>query len=538
MNYNTGKVNLMASYGIRCDQRDRTTADDRIRNDSVPSYVSQRTDSKARPLSHIVQLGMDWNINPKNLVQINGGYNHRGFIRKENISTITKDEAGQITYEGIRYRYDDEKTNQAEAGAVYTHTFGEGNELTVDYNYSMLKGMEDNQYATYSTVASETKDNTQIEQNYYQHLFRVSYHRALGNGMKLNLGYELDALQTDLNYHVQDFNSGSFVPNLQKTNDFTNYQDNHAFYATLEYKAGKFGALLGLRPESMMIKSQLFSLDSIVKNNYFMIYPTLHTSYQLSEHHEFQLNYSLRVNRPEADDLNPFPEYQNPLSLKSGNPYLKPEKIHSVEAGYQWRNGATTILGMLYYRYVTHKLTTVTKSLSNSIVLTTKENLNSSQSAGAELILNTDFGKWVNLNLSGNLYYNQINAEKLGYGKNKNDIAWSAALNANFNLFQGAMMQLNSHYVSSSLLPQGKREGAFITNLGLKYEIPGTNLSVMATVSDIFNTFKKVYTINTPQLQQRIEQRRNPRIFSIGVAWSFGATTKKSGHGLKYDESL
>lgn len=538
VNYNTGRVNLFANYGIRYDYRNRTTMDDRIRNDGSLSYISQLTDSKARPLSHIIRAGMDWNINSDNSLQISGGYNHRSFIRTENIATNITDDSQNITYQAIRYRHDDENTKQAEASAVFSHTFGDNHQLTVDYNYSLQEGMEDNKYSTFSTDDFGTKDNTQIGQAYYQHLFRVSYDRPLNSSLKLNLGYEADLLKTDLNFHVQNLEGDIFVPDLQKTSDFTNYQYNHAMYATLEYQHDRLGVLFGIRPEYMKIESRLFTLDSIAKNNYFMIYPTLHTSYKLNERNEIQLNYSLRVNRPDGEDMNPFPEYQNPLSLKAGNPYLKPEKIHSIEAGYQWKTTSTTILGALYYRYVTNKLTTVTKYIDNSILLTTKENLNSSSSAGMELILNTGFGKWATFNLSGNGFYNQINAEKLGYGKNKSDFSWSAALNANFNIWKGIMLQLNSRYISSSLLPQGKREGTFIANLGAKYDLPRTNVSFMATLSDVFNTFKKVYTIDTPELKQRIEQRRDPRIFYIGATWNFGATSKKAKHDLKYDEAL
>ncbi|WP_041579495.1 TonB-dependent receptor domain-containing protein [Bacteroides helcogenes] len=538
LNYNTGRVNLFATYGIRYDHRDRTTTDNRTQNDGSLSYISQPTNSRARPLSHIVRAGMDWNINNSNTLQLSGGYNRRTFLRTEDITATTQDETHNVLAQSIRYRHDNEKTKQAEAGAVYTHTFGEGHLLTIDYNYSLMEGLEDNKYKTFSLSGPETRDNTQIWQAYYQHLIRATYSRTLSSHLKLNLGYEADLLKTDLNFYVQNSEGNAFVPDLQKTSDFTNRQNNQAIYATLEYKQDKLGMLLGIRPEYMMIKSQLFTLDSVVTNNYFMVYPTLHTSYKLDERNELQLNYSLRVNRPDGEDMNPFPEYQNPLSLKAGNPYLKPEKIHSIEAGYQWQNGGTTLLGTLYYHYVTNKLTTVTKYLNNSILLTTKENLNSSSSAGLELIMNTHIGKWATINLSGNGFYNQINAEKLGYGKNKNDLAWSASLNANFNLLEGWMLQLNSRYISSSLLPQGKREGTFITNVGMKYEIPRTRLSLMATISDVFNTFKKVYTIDTPQLKQRVEQRRDPRIFYIGAVWSFGSTPKKAKQNLNYDESL
>ena len=111
-------------------------------------------------------------------------------------------------------------------------------------------------------------------------------------------------------------------------------------------------------------------------------------------------------------------------------------------------------------------------------------------------------------------------------------------MNTNFNLFKGVMFQINSRYISSSLLPQGKREGAFISNIGAKYEIPETNISIMGTISDVFNTFKKVYTINTPELKQRLEQRRDSRILYIGVVWNFGITSQNTKPNLKYDESL
>lgn len=519
-NYNTGRVNLFASYGIRRDYYEIKNTDERIRMDNTARYVSQLTTGKAHPLSHIVRAGADWNISSNDRLQVNGGFNRRHFIRRDNIYATDRDAGQNITYQSLRYRYDNENVRQWEAGTVYTHTFGPSQRLTADYSYSSLEGLEDNQYATYATD-STTKDNTQTWQAYYQHLFCLTYHHVWGEHLKLQLGYELDALQTDLNYHVQNLEGDTFVPDLGRTSDFTNNETNHALYATLEYKQGPWGVLLGLRPELMQIKSQLFTLDSIVKNDYFMVYPTLHTSYAIDGHSELQLNYSLRVNRPEADDLNPFPEYQNPLTLKAGSPYLKPEKVHSLEAGYQWKKRSTTILGTLYYRYVTNKLTTITRYVDHNVLLTTKENLNNGSSAGAEIILDTEIGSWMSLNLNGNLFYDQIDATRLGYGKRKDALAWSAALNANLTPFRNTLLQVNSRYLSPTLMPQGRREGSFTTDIGVKYEIPRLNLSFTATLSDVFHTQKIIYTLDTPQLRQRLEQRSNSRVFYLGVAWNF-----------------
>lgn len=523
--YNTGWVNLFASYGIRRDLFEIDNTDERVRNEHTRTYVSQQTVGGAKPLSHLVRLGAEWQMNARNRLQLNGGFNTRRFLRNDQISATERDANRNITYQNIRYRYDNEKVKQWESGGVYTYRLGDNHELTADYSYSSLEGLEDNRYATYSTDG-DSKDNTQIWQAYYQHLFRMAYHRSWGERLKLNLGYELDALQTDLNYHVQNLTGDTFVPDMNRTNDFTNQETNHAFYATLAYKAGKWNVQLGLRPELMQIKSHLFSLDSLVNSHYFMVYPTLHTAYLLNGNSELRLSYSLRMNRPEADELNPFPEYQNPLTLKAGNPYLKPEKIHSVEAGYQWRNGVTTILGTLYYRYVTNQLTTVTRYMSDNVLLTTTENLNNASSAGAEFIADTGIGKWLTLNMTGNLFYNQINAARLGYGNHKDTFAWSASLNADFVPFANALLQLNARYFSSVLLPQGRREGSFTTDLGVKYEIPRWHLSLTATLSDVFGTLKRTDMFDTPQLQQRIEQRSNTRVFYIGLIWDFEKSLK------------
>lgn len=518
--FKTDRVNLFASYGIRRDLYETDIHDRRIRNGNAIPYVMQQTAAVAHPLSNIVRAGADWNITRNDRLQLSGGFNSRGFARHDNIYTTETDANHNIGYQGRRCRDDDESVKQWEVATVYAHTFGRGHKLTVDYGYSSLEGLEDNRYSTFSTDGS-SKDNTQIWQAYYRHLLRVGYRRRLGGRLKLSLGYELDALQTDLFYHAQSFYGSGFVADPNRTSDFTNHETCHSFYATLKYEQGRWGVLLGLRPEHMQIKSQLFTLDSIVNNAYFMVYPTLHTSYAVDGHNELRLSYSLRVNRPEADDLNPFPEYQNPLTLKAGNPYLKSEKVHSLEAAYQWKKGVTTILGVVYYRYVTNKLTTITRYVDGNVLMTTKENMDNSSAAGAEVMVGSEIGKWLTLNVNGNLFYDRIDATRLGYASHKGAMAWSASMNAALVPFGNALLQLNSRVLSTALTPQERREGSFSMDIGLKYEIPKLNISLNATLSDVFGTSHTTYTIDTPQLQQRVEQRNGSRVFYFGVAWNF-----------------
>ncbi len=109
-----------------------------------------------------------------------------------------------------------------------------------------------------------------------------------------------------------------------KSNRFLYKQYVHALYGTYQRTYDKFGYKLGVRLEESIIRGDLLTRDSLISNDYFKIYPTLHLSYQLKTG-ELQLNYSRRVHRPEGDDLNPFPEYQDPRNLRAGNPKLLPE---------------------------------------------------------------------------------------------------------------------------------------------------------------------------------------------------------------------
>jgi hypothetical protein len=73
----------------------------------------------------------------------------------------------------------------------------------------------------------------------------------------------------------------------------------------------------------------------------------------------------------------------------------------------------------------------------------------------------------------------------------------------------------------------------------MKYDIPSTGLSLLATVTDLLDTYRKSYTLDTPELKQKVEKRRNPRIFYVGVSWQFGAGKgKKHQAEMKYDEGL
>ncbi len=319
----------------------------------------------------------------------------------------------------------------------------------------------------------------------------------------------------------------NFVKDSLKTNQFIYKENVHAVYITYQKAFKKFGYEIGLRNEAVFTQSHLVTLDSFVTNNYFKIYPTIHLSYKLKEQSELQLNYSKRINRPEGDELNPFPEYQDPRNLRAGNPKLLPEIIHSVEAGYKWQNKNFSFVPSIYYRYKEAAFTSVIIPLNDTTLLSTTQNLSNDQSAGLEFIFSAKAGSFFSSSFSANFFYNKIDASNLGFIKNKSIYSGTLSLNSNFNFTKSFILQVSSTYRSARLTPQGKIYPAVVVNTGMRKDLAKGKLSITLTASDVFSSNKQKSEVNIPYFKQAAFNKRDGLIVYLGCRYRFGIIKKQ-----------
>ena len=546
-NYNSGKVNVFGSYSIRQDDRFRYTLDSRKRTDSTTnllSYTNMDAQEKSRPISHIINTGFDFKINDHNDIGITGNYNLRNLVKTGTTTTQNEDQNHLLIKDLDRDRYDPEFEHTLEYAINYKHAFAKkDHELTIDYTSSTQKEQEDNHYTNISSLPAlnNTYDNTLIKQSGNESQLSVEYVNPLSETSKFEAGYILESRSSDMNFYGESLNqvTGKWEKNLVESNQFIFNENINVFYSTFEKAFGKFGILAGIRAENALVKTHQITTDSVLNNNYFKIYPSLHLSYNMDEAHELQLNYSHRIHRPEGDDMNPFPEYQDPYNLRIGNPRLKPEEIHSVEFGFQYKNKATTITSTVYYRYTYNGMTSITKYLNDSVLLNTKVNLSKSSSAGFEFIVATTLAKIININFSSNTFYNTIDASSLGYSSNKSNISYLLKLNSSINLTKSSVVQLNSSYSSERLTPQGKQLPSYVMNMGFRHEFLKKKAAFLFTVSDAFNSLRNNSVLDTPELYQKVIRRRSARMVYAGISYTFGKQLKKSKeNALKFDNQL
>lgn len=550
LNYNPGKLNLFGTYGYRQDDRLRLNDDHRKMTDSLNtvSYENIHGQETARPVAQFARWGAEYEINKSNQIGINGNLFTRSITRHSLNDYITYDANNILTDHYQRLGTISGPETELGLSGSYTHKFSkEGHEIQFDYEYEHSKEIENSYYNdNYITpIQLPSFDNVLIHNHGDRHNFSLEYKNPIAENMEFEAGFKGEEEVTNFNFYAE-YRDNSLLSSLgpiwkkdvTKSNEFRFSEYVNAIYGTLAHTIGTFSYMAGVRLESAVVQSKLITLDSIVPNSYFNIYPTLHMVQKIGKSSELQFNYSRRVNRPENDDLNPFPEYQDPRNLRAGNPKLKPEFINSIEFGYQFKIGKTTLIPTVFYRSKVNGFTQITKLINDSTYLTTETNLSKNQAAGFELLSTLSIGRFLTGNFSTNIFYNQIDASNLGYSSNKSNITWDAKLSSTVTVTKTTMMQLTANYRAPMLTPQGTMLARYGINLGARQNIMKNKASIIVTISDLLNTMKESSTMNTPFLTKNVIRKRDARVFYLGFVYHFGSSTKMKEEAIQFDDKL
>lgn len=370
----------------------------------------------------------------------------------------------------------------------------------------------------------EGVDNDQIQRMYRT---KVDYTRPVGEKDQLKTGFEVQVDDND--YDSLGLRAeGGAAPFVDPTRSFEYRFDQviSSGYLTYQHPVGDLTVLGGLRLEQVNQDLQLRG-DAKIENDYFRAYPSLHVSYKLDDDQQVKLSYSRRIQRPSAEELNPFVIYIDEFNRRSGNPNLKPQVTDAFEAEYQYRRGGAFYLATAYYRERTKETTEVTRDLGGGVFLLTRENIGHGRAAGVELVANGRLTQAITYNLSGNLYWNEIDGSNLGFPGKRSDWARSFRGNVNWQVTPDDFIQVSGFLNGRRLTPQGYTEGHEILNLGYRHKFTD-RFSFVFTAQDVLGTMKMVQVVDTPTL--KIRTRRDftsARGFHVGFTYAFGGAPQR-----------
>lgn len=408
-------------------------------------------------------------------------------------------------------------------GAGFTRKFdGQEHDLAVTYNFARNGRfmLFDTAYAQSVPSPSVRFDEAFTNLITRQDFVRVNYRRPMPKEGKLRLGYELQHNDNDYGtYYARGPTTATLVSDPNVASQFEFQQNVNSIFGTYERPWGPLSAQVGLRVEAVEM-----TIAKMIQRDYTHAYPSLNFGYKLDDANSLRGGYSLRVQRPPPQSLNPFRTQGGELGANEGNPDLRPQETDSYELGYQYRKAQTSYLATLYYRVTSDEFTFVARDLGGGLTVYRPENLGSSRNAGIELVTNGRLTSTLKYSLNATPYWREIDAGNLGFAGKRSafGIGGNASLNWDPSAKDG--LQLNLTATGKRLNPQGYLLPYWALNLGWRHKF-NDRVSTSFTVRDAFETqnFKEVVTTTTLRSLSRARQNTSRAAF-FQLSYAFGAS--------------
>lgn len=529
-NLKLGRVRLHGAYGERRDVQRYAAAT--VRSDGTNPRSSQDATGKTVFAGRYAMLSASIGSNSANEVVLGGAYNRFGGHSKSREHNVSFQSATDIARDGLSHW----TREGAQASIGYRHRFAQKDE---EFNLDLSR------HSSWGNNGSDytSTDNNSGEANYWQSRrsrtreahteVKSGYTLPLGDKGKFKAGYalQIDSNLTDNHGLKRNTNSADWNEDPSYTNYFVLDRTIQAGYLSYEQKFGRFGVMGGLRLEHDDLSTDLKTTGETHTNTTLGFYPSLHLSYVLTDTQQFRLSYSRRMNRPNINALNPARYSNDAFNVWAGNPYLKPEQVDSYEASYRYTGEKSDAVITGYYRATYKGITNVYRYLSDTVLLTTMDNLAHRMASGAEANFHTDLFAGLSLRTTGSLAYNEFNPGTSGLGRKQSGLNWNVRGGLDWQATADDLVQLNANYSGKQRFAQGYRRPTLSGDLSVKHNF-GNGLAALGTLNNLFNSASRRNVLDTPTLHQ-VDRRTMPgRVLYFGLVYTFGGAkdTGEPGH--------
>jgi hypothetical protein len=425
-----------------------------------------------------VRAGIDWDVDEKNTISLNGGISKQGYDNGNDATTSSKSAisgTNQYTKSSI---YMDVAGIVYNANFDYAHTFSENSKLMIANNLSTWRGTDTNDAKNYFTndffeVDSVAFINRYMKDNHnFTYRLNIDYNSPLFTG-NLEAGAQLryEPRFEDLTFTNYIHQTDSWIEN-DTFSYVLNYKNTiYSGYATYADKLWGIGYKIGLRSEYFMRAMDIDKVDEPIEYNKFMFYPSVHLSKEFNEKNSMQASYSRRINRPQPWLLNTTPRYIDTRNIFMGSPYLIPEYTDAFELNYRNVSGKVTSYIQTYFRNTINSLTAVREMHDDGIMYHQLSNSKSTQAFGAELGCDFKLTDWWMLNANVNLYNYTQTTNISNIDKVQKIVTGDARLVNNFNFKTGTRIQALGYYRAPSVDAVGKVSGYYVVNLSISQSL-------------------------------------------------------------------
>ena len=529
LNYRQEKFNLFGDYSYFYNKYASST--DIFRRIPVPgtgevTTFDQRSDDLGVPQGQNFRAGADWFMTKQSTLGMLISGNHGSYKATTDNRTLLGGEYDN-PYDGLdAVNVMDNRWQSLTYNINFEQHWEKAGTLKLDLDYVQRNSgsdqRNDNYYFSNEGTTSEppllvrthTKTNIDIL------AAQADYSRALGEGWQLETGGKISRVATDNDLDFRTIEGEASVLDTLRSNRFVYDENISAGYLNMSKKwSDRWHVQAGLRGEHTFSQGESVTLDSLVKRDYFDVFPSASASYTIPDRHSFSLSYSRRIDRPDYGNLNPFEYFLDRFTFNRGNPFLKPQYTNAYALTYGLKNAVFLTLN---YNRTTDAITQVLLQ-EDSIQTTfqTTVNLNRITNYSVNVSAPVPVTQWWTANLNLTSFYNRVESP-FSEGGTIDNSQLSYTLNAQntFTLPKDIKLELSGYYNSPMLYGMFEISNQYQLDLGATKTFG--RLRMQATLNDVFNWQRNRVIIRQGNVDATVVNDWESRVFRLNISYRFG----------------
>ena len=519
LNKRSEKLNIFSQIGVgsRSFPSDNTSINRDLKTNTTIEKDGDHT--KSEKFYNFI-LGADFFLDDQNVITVTGNYT----LEKEDetgTSNYTQyNENNALEYSWVRTEATEATNPKWQYELQYKRDFKDHEDHDLQFSAIGSSFVKDSE-----SVFNTTNDQGSLERNLSdfgenEYTFKLDYTRPFSEKYVLETGGQYSVNDVSNDYEVLQWKDNAWVSDTTQTNVFNYDQGVLGLYATVGYENDPWGFKVGLRMESTDLKTLLETTNERNDQDYVDFFPSLHTSYKVSQGFSFQMGYSRRIYRPHLWILNPFFVRRDNFNVRTGNPNLTPEYTDSYEITSIFKLGAVSMNLGAFHRYTTDVIEDVI-TYEDNVGTKKPENIGNSKTYGLELNAKYNSIRWMTLSLDANYNYFERDGS---YEETSFDFTGnrgSARFMAKFKLPAGFDFETSGNYRSAYRELQQERAAQLYADLGVRKKILKGKAILNLGVRDVFAS-RKFETVTSQPNFYLEESRQRGRFVTFGVSFGFG----------------
>lgn len=533
LNYRGEKLNVFGSYDYGF--RGETEYLDFIRRFYVngtpagqPDRTSRQDTKTDEPLhTNNFRVGVDYEFNKNNSIGFLVNGNIGKYIHDSKTNNVLSDHTEALLSKMATKNYDRQHWENLTYNLNYLHKFDkEGRTFSADADFASNSFTSRLNLTTKTLAAASGQPSTDISRKGYVpavtdvYVAKIDYTDPLSKILKMETGLKSSFTSSDNNLRYDLLNNGTWEYDSNGSNHFKYNEQIHAGYLNFNVDFKNFSIQAGLRAEYTQTKGHQITTDSLIKRNYFQLFPSLFINKPLGENHQLQAAFSRRIERPDYGDLNPFRVFRDPLLFYQGNPFLKPEMINSIQLSHSFKSRYTTAIN---YSRTTDVMTWISGQIDAlNTTFEMPKNLSSLVNYGISFTASTTVSEWWTGTHFANVFRNVYSGTGDGGAIDSKATSFSFNSQNTFKAGKGYSMELNGLYNGPSVYGISKYKGNYMVSAGVQKNILANKGTLKLMVNDIFQSRQLREATRYGNIDMNTHIRLDSRRGILSFSYRFG----------------